>query len=98
MNYFIPLPLSVLRRIANVVSFTAFMIGVVGATIYAAVQHPYIQAVGFGAYVLLAVVEMTLYLVRQINWQTTIEDVHTLIADTNAAIHDLQDYVTRNDL
>jgi len=87
----------ILRRIGVIVGLTVTEIGLVGAAIYAMIPLPYVAAVGFAAYFLLALGIMVLYMVRvSQTWQANLDDVHTIVCETNEKVNAIKDYVERN--
>jgi uncharacterized membrane protein len=86
----------VLRRIGEIVGISATAIGFTGAAIWQFVRWPYAAFIGFGTYVMLVIVLMALRIVSMYKWEPTLDELHTLAADTNHKVDELAETIHRN--
>jgi hypothetical protein len=89
---------AILRKIGLIVGLTVTEIGIVGAAIYALIPWPYVAAVGFAAYFMIGLAVMILYMVRVSRFmqETNVDDIHTIVCETNQRVTEITEYVKRN--
>ena len=86
----------VLRRIGEIVGVSVTAAGFTGAAIWQLVPWPYAAAIGFGGYTMSVIILMVMEIIHMYKWEPTLDELHTLAADTNHKVDELAEEIHRN--